>query len=389
MGQCLWCSESLKLVDMKKVTIIYRTIPQYRVEFYNQLRAFLLEQGIQLQLIYGNNGFSGRNDSVDLEWATFVKNRTFNLGSFILIWQPCLRLIKDSDLVIVEQANMLLINYILILKRKLFNKKFAFWGHGLNLQAPKDNLFNQFKMTYINQSSWWFPYTEGVKKFLIEKGVNPEKITVVQNAIDTKTLRTQFLSFSEEEINETKRELGIESDEKVLIYCGALSKEKNLSFLLESVSRLKKLTPIKFKLIILGNGPEREAVENFAQNSEHIIYVGPKYGLEKAKYFRLADIFVLPGAMGLAVLDAFAYETPIVTIEYPYHGPEIEYIRNNENGIIAKNDMIDFSAKVIGLMNDSKLTDLFISQGLEELKTLNTETMVSNFGNGILKCLKS
>lgn len=374
---------------MKKVTIIYRTIPQYRVEFYNQLRSFLLQREIQLQLIYGNNGFSGRNDSVDLEWATFVKNKTFNLGSFVLIWQPCLNLIKDSDLVIVEQANMLLINYLLILKRKLLNKKFAFWGHGLNLQAPKDNLFNQFKMTYINLSSWWFPYTEGVRNFLIEKGVSSKKITVVQNAIDTKTLREQYLSFSEKEIEECKQELGIKEDEKVLIYCGALAKEKNLAFLLESATRLKKLTPIKFKLIILGNGPERKAVENFAQNSEHIIYLGPKYGLEKAKYFRLADIFVLPGAMGLAVLDAFAYETPIVTIEYPFHGPEIEYIKNNENGIIAKNDMIDFNAKVIALMSDCRLSNLFVAQGLEELKTLNTETMVSNFGNGIITCLKA
>lgn len=373
---------------MKKVTIIYRTIPQYRVEFYNQLRTFLLDHGIQLQLIYGNNGFSGRNDSVELDWATFVKNRTFNLGSFVLIWQPCLNLIKDSDLVIVEQANMLLINYLLILRRKFFKKKFAFWGHGLNLQAPKDNLFNQFKMTYINQSSWWFPYTEGVKHFLIEKGVSSDKITVVQNAIDTKTLRAQFLLFSDEEIEQCKIELGIKADEKVLIYCGALSKEKNLTFLLESATRLKKLTCIEFKLIILGNGPERKAVENFAQNSNHIIYVGPKYGLEKAKYFRLADIFVLPGAMGLAVLDAFAYETPIITIEYPFHGPEIEYVRNNENGIIAKNDMNDFNAKVIELMNDQKLCDSFINQGLEDLKTLNTETMVSNFGNGIINCLK-
>lgn len=244
-------------------------------------------------------------------------------------------------------------------------------------------------MTYINQSSWWFPYTEGVKHFLIEKGVSSDKITVVQNAIDTKTLRTQYLSFSDEEIEQCKIELGIKADEKVLIYCGALSKEKNLTFLLESATRLKKLTCIGFKLIILGNGPERKAVENFAQNSNHIIYIGPKYGLEKAKYFRLADIFVLPGAMGLAVLDAFAYETPIVTIEYPFHGPEIEYVRNNENGIIAKNDMNDFNAKVIELMNDQILCDSFIAHGLEDLKTLNTETMVSNFGNGIINCLEA
>jgi L-malate glycosyltransferase len=372
---------------MKKVTIIYRTIPQYRVEFYTQLRSFLEERGIQLQLIYGNNGFQGRNDSVDLPWATFIKNWSIQIGDIALIWQPCLRLLKDSDLVIVEQANMLLINYLLIIKRVFFNRKFAFWGHGQNLQVAKNGLYNKFKMTYINLSSWWFPYTQGVKEFLISKGVKKEKITVVRNAIDTKTLRSQYLSFSEKEIDQLRFELNIQADEKVLIYCGALSKEKNLSFLLEAIIKLKKLSTIKFKLLILGSGPEQFAVENFVKNIEEITYLGSKYGLEKAKYFRLADIFVLPGAMGLAVLDAFAYETPIVTIEYPFHGPEIEYIKHNHNGFIAKNDLCDFNDKVLQLLNNPDLIEIFKAQGLKELKTLNTETMVTNFGKGIVACL--
>ena len=372
---------------MNKVTIIYRTIPQYRIEFYNQLKCYLEKRNIQLQLIYGNNGFSGRNDSVDIEWATYIENKSINIIGITLIWQPCLHLIKDSDLVIVEQANMLLINYLLIFKRKIFGKKFAFWGHGQNLQAPKNSLFNKFKMTYINQSSWWFPYTEGVKCFLVENGVRQHKISVVQNAIDTKTLRAQYLSFTEKEINDLRLELGIEKDEKVLIYCGALAKEKNLPFLLESASKLRTVTSTKFKLLILGNGPERKVVEDFAKGSEYVIYVGPKFGMEKAKYFRLSDVFVLPGAMGLAVLDAFAYETPIVTIEYPFHGPEIEYIKNYKNGIIAKNNMDDFNRKVIELMNDEFLTSQFVTQGLAELNTLNTETMVRNFGNGVIESL--
>ncbi|HSI77682.1 MAG TPA: glycosyltransferase family 4 protein [Lunatimonas sp.] len=372
---------------MKKVTIIYRTIPQYRIEFYNQLKIFLNERNIRLQLIYGNNGFCGRNDSVDIEWATYIENKSVSIGPLTLIWQPNLHLIKDSDLVIVEQANMLLINYLLILKRRLFNKKFAFWGHGQDFQAPKDSLLNKFKMTYINQSSWWFPYTEGVKKFLIEKGVDDDKITVVQNAIDTKTLRAQYLSFSDEEINECKAELGIKKGEKVLIYCGALSKDKNLPFIFESAKRLGTLTSTKFKLLILGNGPKRKMVEDFAQQSDYVIYVGPKFGLEKSKYFRISDILIMPGAMGLAVLDAFTFETPIVTIEYPYHGPEIEYIRNYENGIIAKDDVDDFNSKVVELMENENLYNLLKANGLDSINTLNIENMVSNFGNGIIDCL--
>lgn len=374
---------------MQKVTIIYRTIPQYRIEFYNQLKVFLNSKDIELQLIYGNNGFRGRNDSVDIEWATYIENKSTTIKGLTLIWQPCLHLIKDSDLVIVEQANMLLINYLLILKRMIFNKKFAFWGHGQNLQAPKDSLFNRFKMTYINQSSWWFPYTEGVKRFLVSKGVDESKISVVQNAIDTMTLREQYLSFSKEEISNYRDELGIEKNDKVLIYCGALAKEKNLSFLLESIILLRKKTSEKFKLLILGNGPEKIVVEDFVKKSEDTIYVGSKFGLEKSKCFRCADIFLLPGLMGLAILDAFAFETPIITIEYPYHSPEIEYLKNYENGIMTKNDLDEYTSKIIELFNDNMLYEKIRINGVEELKSLNIENMVKNFGNGIVECLST
>lgn len=371
---------------MKKVTIIYRTIPQYRVEFYNQLRDSLKMKGIQLDLIYGNNGFSGRNDSVDLEWAKFLPNKSFKIGNVPFIWQPCINFIKNSDLVIVEQANMLLINYFLIVKKILFKKKFAFWGHGQNLQAPKDNLFNKFKLAYIDQSSWWFPYTDGVRKFLLNNGVSDSKITVVQNAIDTKELRKQYLSFSEDEINQLKSELSIQENDKVLIYCGALAKEKNLQFLLEVVKKIW-VSGVKIKLLILGNGPERNVIEEICRDSEYLTFVGPKFGIEKAKYFRLSDLFLLPGAMGLAVLDAFAFETPIVTIQYPFHGPEIEYIKNFENGIIAEHSIEDYYEKVTLLLGNQELRDSIIINGLAEIKFLNIEEMVNNFSTGIEKCL--
>ncbi len=211
---------------MQKVLIIYRTIPQYRVEFYNLLRDELYKNNILLELIYGDSHLDSRKDIVDSDWATFKKNAVINLGLFKIIWQPCMQEVRTADLVIVEQANKLLINYVLIFRRIFKNKKFAFWGHGLNLQLPKNGFFNKFKLTYINQTDWWFAYTNGIKEFLVQNGFQAERITVVQNAIDTKLLNSYYKSVSESEVSSLREQLGINVNDKVFIYCGALYKEK-------------------------------------------------------------------------------------------------------------------------------------------------------------------
>jgi L-malate glycosyltransferase len=372
---------------MPKVTIIYRNIPQYRIEFYNLLREGLRNKNIELDLIYGDNPFKGREDSVDCEWATFKKNNTLSLFKIYLIWQPCVKEVKHSDLVIVEQANKLLFNYYLILRKIFRNKKFAFWGHGLNMQLSKTNLFNRFKMTYINGASWWFAYTEGIKNFLIDRGVKMEKITVVQNAIDTKTLNELYHSIPLSEVDALKRQYGISEDEKVLIYCGALSKEKNIQFLLDTADELKSKGH-KFKLLVMGNGPLLKAVQKAAEEKPWIVYTGPHFGRDKALYFRISDIFLLPGAMGLAILDSFAFETPMVTIKYNHHGPEFEYVIDDYNAIIAENNIGDYTYKIGSLLNNPEKMEMLKKAAGLMIQKYNIQSMVDNFIDGIEKALK-
>lgn len=371
---------------MPKVTIIYRTIPQYRVEFYNLLKEGLLKKGIELELIYGDNPFKGRNDNVHSEWATYKKNFTLNFYKFYIIWQPCIKEVQHSDLVIVEQANKLLFNYYLIIRKIFKKKKFAFWGHGLNRQISRTSIFNRFKLTYINRANWWFAYTQGIKSFLINKGVEEDRITVVQNAIDTKKLNEQYNSIPETEVDELRKKHSILPEEKVLIYCGALSKEKNIPFLIETADKLKA-GGHSFRLIIMGNGPMVKFVEAAAQERAWLIYTGPKFGREKALYFRLSDLFLLPGAMGLAILDSFAFETPIVTMKYEFHGPEFEYIEDGHNAIVSEGNLEDYTEKVAGLMKDpQKINMMKVAAKLMILK-YNIETMVENFIEGIEKAL--
>src|SRR5439155_20640401 len=65
-----------------------------------------------------------------------------------------------------------------------------------------------------------------------------------------------------------------------------------------------------------------------------IKYIGPKFDQEKVPYFMLSKLFLMPGVVGLAVLDAFALAVPLVTTAVPGHGPEIDYLDDGTNGIL-------------------------------------------------------
>ena len=374
------------LPSMRRVVIINKSIPRYRVEFYNRLRNQLQSRNIELQLIYGNTHVDSRKDAAEIEWAVARENRVVKLGSVHLIWQPCLKEINAADLVIVEQANKLLLNYILIFRKLFGNKKFAFWGHGLNLQASRVNPLNLFKRLYVNKPSWWFAYTNGVEKFLLKTGFDKNKITVVQNAIDTGRLHEHYTGIPESEIKALKEKLQIESHESVCIYCGSLYKEKKLEFLIASVETLRA-NGYPVKLIIIGSGPMEAYVQHAATQKTWLLYEGPKFGREKAMYFRIADLFLHPGAIGLAILDSFAFETPLVTTTYPFHGPEFHYIENNYNGVITSEELDDYVAAIAGLLDDPSKIKKINSSFPVMRERYNIQAMVNNFSNGIEKAL--
>ncbi|MBK8051074.1 MAG: glycosyltransferase [Anaerolineales bacterium] len=51
-----------------------------------------------------------------------------------------------------------------------------------------------------------------------------------------------------------------------------------------------------------------------------------------APIYVASDLFVFPGAVGLGAVQAMCYHLPILTVDSPLHGPEIEY-RAGQNAI--------------------------------------------------------
>ena len=118
-------------------------------------------------------------------------------------------------------------------------------------------------------------------------------------------------------------------------------------------------------------------------------YLGALFNKEKIIAMKAARLYMMPGLIGLGVLDAFAVGLPVVTTDFKYHSPEISYVLHNENGLIVANDVNDYSAAVIDLFNNLSNLDRLKLGCTTTANHFTVENMAKNFADGIVQCLSS
>ena len=373
---------------MINVTIIQRILPHYRVSFFKKLHDALLDGGVAMSLIYGQeqSGTVPETVKVEYEWATYKPNRYFKILNTELIYQNIPKSVASSDLVIIEQANRLISNYKLLAARQFKGTKVAYWGHGMNFQSHgTGRLKEAIKKAMLTRVDWWFAYTKLSADIVKSRGFSENRISILNNAIDNQSFISALDRVTEQNISELYRSLDIKG-KYLCLYCGGLYAEKKIEFLIKSAVRIRKDNP-KFELIVIGSGPCQEIVQGESDKHEWLHYVGPKYGDDKARYFKAAKLLLMPGLVGLAILDSFISKTPIVTTDIPIHSPEISYLDHGRNGLICNFDEFEYAKTVNDCLRNQALYDKLISGCEASAFEYTMDKMVQNFKQGIIDCL--
>jgi glycosyltransferase involved in cell wall biosynthesis len=380
--------KNYSIPNKKIVTIIYRLFPHYRYAFFRDLHYSLEQQNIELNLVYGKYDTSNNKNEVDIDWGIPVKGKVLNIFNQRFFWIPSPRnLLKKSDLIIIMQENKILSNYPILFWSFLREKKIAFWGHGINFQSERNFIGNKIKKIFSTRVSWWFAYTQGVSEIIENMGVAKNRITVVENSFDTESLINETKRVDLNNLIKLKKELGI-GPGPIGIYCGAMYKEKRIDFLIQACQRIHKEID-NFEMLFLGSGSDSFLIQSFCDRNPWAHYVGQRLGNERIPYFKISDIFLLPGAIGLAVLDSFIFEVPMITAQFPFHGPEIEYLIPGYNGILTENEIEDFSNQVITILGNKEIL-MKLKKGCSESKWKYTnKKMVNNFTQGVIQALAS
>lgn len=176
-----------------------------------------------------------------------------------------------------------------------------------------------------------------MQKILIERGVSPEKIAVIPNAID----ETKYLgkTFSPMPIP------ALEGAEMVVGYISNMSRREGHQYLIRAIHRLREQTGRDIRGLLVGNGPERENLERLASElgmAEVIVFPGEVDHSQINAYYKAIDLFVIPRIPDYAAdwvtplkpYEAMALERPIIVSDLPALKEIVG--EHEERGLVAK-----------------------------------------------------
>ena len=193
-------------------------------------------------------------------------------------------------------------------------------------------------------------FREGVKTFLMENaslcfstcrmldayyrayGVAPERIVRYPfTSVDESEVLPEPVSPAEKAA--LRRDLGM-TETRIVLAVGQFIHRKGFDTLLEAARQLDDHTGI----YLVGGEPTREYLQLRQNwNLDRVHFVGFLTRQELARYYRAADVFVLPtreDIWGLVVNEAMAYGLPVVTTTRCNAG--LELIRSGENGFLVE-----------------------------------------------------
>lgn len=156
--------------------------------------------------------------------------------------------------------------------------------------------------------------TEKVKELLEHYDVSRE-IKVIPTGINLEKFDKQ--NYSYRDIQGVRKQYGIKPEDKVVVYIGRVSHEKNLDELLQHMNHyLMKRKNVKF--VIVGSGPDSKKINEMIskmESKDSIICMGAKPYDEIGTYYQIAQVFVSASnseTQGLTFIEAMAAGLPVV-----------------------------------------------------------------------------
>jgi glycosyltransferase involved in cell wall biosynthesis len=169
-----------------------------------------------------------------------------------------------------------------------------------------------------------------------------------------------------------------------------MHRTKRLGFLVAACDRLRELIP-DFELVALGDGPEAHVLDSAAARRPWLHRVGPVFGPARVPYLLAGKLILMPGAVGLAVLDSFALGVPVVATDAPTNGPEAAYIEQGRNGLVLPRGISSrrYGEAVAALLGDPRRLVAMRRRCLNAADAHTVEKMAGRFADGVVSALKA
>lgn len=179
---------------------------------------------------------------------------------------------------------------------------------------PASELAKKISKLYCRDCSAIIVPTTKVKDALWQYGLR-RHIDVIPTGVDIEPFKRS--NYNDQIIHDEKKFLGINETQPVILFIGRLAKEKSLDVIISSMKELTNKIP-SCKLLIVGDGPERENLQELCKELEienSVVFAGERPYAHIGKYYQLGDVFVgasLTETQGLTFAEAMAAQVPVV-----------------------------------------------------------------------------
>ena len=374
----------------RRVVFITPVITHYRLKFHELMRVHLNAAGVRYDIVCGvpDAHEAAKGDLVTPDWVKTIPQKRLHLGGAMLSYHPVFSAIRSADLVIIMQENKHLQNYVLQLLPGWLRPRLGIMGHGRNFQARNpDRVGERWKRIWAKKVDWWFGYTEETRQHVESLGFPKEKITVFNNSVDTSRMRGLVDAVTPERLAERRAELDLVGAH-VGVFVGGIYPDKRMQFLIDAADRIRSRIA-DFELIVVGGGSDLPLVRQLAETRPWLKVMGPRFDRDKVELMLLGQIFMMPGLMGLAILDAGVAGLPVATTAFPWHSPEIAYLDPGQNGVMVQawEDPAAYADAVAALLTDPARLAAMGEAVRAMAARYSIEAMAENFARGILAAL--
>ena len=291
---------------------------------------------------------------------------------------------KMVEVVLAYQLEILHVHYAIphayaaymakqILKEKGVNIKVVTTLHGtdITLVGSHPNYKTAVEFS-INNSDVVTTVSESLKKDTLRLFNIKNNIKVIHNFID-------FDKYPEIHASECQRNNLAAEDERIITHISNLRPVKRAKDVIKIFYKIQLQIPSK--LLLVGEGPDREHIENLAKELgiyEKILFLGNSNEVNKLLCY--SDLFLLPSeteSFGLAALEAMAAKTPVISTN---SGGLPEVNIQGVTGFLSNvGDTDDMAKNGIYILKDVETLQKFKLNAFEQAKKFSIQNVLPNY----------
>ncbi|CAI8226053.1 MAG: N-acetyl-alpha-D-glucosaminyl L-malate synthase [Flavobacteriaceae bacterium] len=244
--------------------------------------------------------------------------------------------------------------------------------HGTDITLVGNHPFYKPAVTFsINNSDYVTSVSQSLKDDTLRLFDIKNTIDVVPNFIDTKRFENQY--------TDCQRSIMALPHERIITHVSNLRPVKRVQDVIHIFDTVQKQIPSK--LLIVGEGPQKEPAELLAESlgiAHKVVFLGNSNEVDKILCF--SDLFLLPSekeSFGLAALEAMASGVPIISSNT---GGLPEVNIEGQSGFLSPvGNIKEMAANAITILKDDATLDEFKANARKSSKRFDTKTIVPKY----------